>query len=196
MESDVIVRKAKSIQGPKHIPVYLNGKLMNEQKPYNDRSRGNKTTQQEKDRFKYNEGKDFKPNNKDNNRNEENKEFKYSNKFQNRKGQNNNSRMNKFNSIPNTTVPKTTKETLLDKESIEKAKEAISKSEEIKNDTTKEEVVGTEIVEKGNVINKTVDEDILAEYGLTEDSFKEPEDYEIKKEESEVEEDCDIYEEY
>lgn len=187
-ETDVIVRKARTMQGPKHIPVYLNGKLMNEQKPYNDRSRGNKSTSQEKKKFESNRNKDFK---KSNNKNEENKEFKYSNKFQNRKNQNSNSRLDKFNNIP-----KTTEGNLLDKESIEKAKNAISKSDELKKPTI-EEVSGiTDIIEKKDTINKTVDEEILAEYGLTEDSFKEPEENIEEKKESIEDEDYSIYEEY
>lgn len=189
-ESDVIVRKAKTMYGPKHIPVYINGKLVNEQKPYNDRSKGNKSTSQEKKRFESNKNKEQQVSREKDSKKEENKEFKYSNKFQNRKNQNNNSRMNKFNNMNNQDIPRTSEGTLLDKEEIEKAKEVITQSKEIETITK---------VEKNDIVAKTVDEDILAQYGLSEDDFKEPEKETIKYQPTtEIEEDDDysIYDEY
>lgn len=193
MERDFIIRKSRTVSGPKNIPVYLNGVLMNEEKP-KQQFKGNKSTKYEKDRINNNKDKDFKPKdcNKEYKPKDDNKEFKYSNKFQNRKNQGSNSRLDKFNKFQSNNE----KETLLDKESIDKAKEAIAKSNEERQETIEEQVtmnlVG-EQVEKENDTNKLVntDNEILAQFNLSEDSFKEPECYDNKDDE-----DYSIYEEY
>lgn len=170
MESDIIVRKPKTMQGPRNITVSINDKVMNAPKENsnNKYSNGRKRIMEEKKKFDNKKSIE--------NKQQGNKEYKSNpNKFQNRKNGNKNSRLDKFNNIPVNNTHEVAKpiEEIIKEQEIEEVKKIVSESAE----TRKEEVVKAveEKTEDNNIIDNH--EDLLQAYGLTDKDFEEPESY-------------------
>ena len=194
MESDVIVRKPKTMQGPRNMTVSINDKVMNAPKENsnNKYSNGRKRIMEEKKKFNNNKNIE--------NKQQENKKYKSNpNKFQNRKNGNKNSRLDKFNNMPNNTheVVKPI-EKILKEQEIEEVRKIVSESAEASKEIikdveetviNKEEVVKAveEKTEDNNIIDSH--EDLLQAYGLTDKDFEEPESYDEDDDDS-------IYSEY
>lgn len=194
MESDVIVRRPRTMQGPKNFKVSINDKVIDTPKERNNRH--NDRRNENKKKF----------DNRNENKQHDKKFNSNPNKFQNRKNNNKNSRLDKFNNI-GIGVNKPIEDIIKEKE-LEEVKNIIATGVEekvnivedritIKDNKVEEvKVVNETVIEEENTTEREIDDDLLQAYGLTDKDFEEPSDEENNDNSEDSDDDGSIYFEY